>query len=137
MVIVPPIAALIFAQMGINPIAGLIAGYAGATAGFTANLLIAGTDVLLAGISTEITENFAHLDEVSATSNWYFMIASTFMLALGGAFIVKRFTIPRCNKFEIENADEVISKDAQHIVTPEEKKGKRHEIGRASCRERV
>jgi len=125
-VIVPPIAALIFAQMGINPIAGLIAGYAGATAGFTANLLIAGTDVLLAGISTEITEHFAHLDEVSATSNWYFMIASTFMIGLGGAFIVKRFTIPRCNKFEIANADEVISKDAQHIVTPEEKKGKRH-----------
>jgi len=41
-VIVPPIAALIFAQMGLHPIAGLIAGYAGATAGFTANFFIAG-----------------------------------------------------------------------------------------------
>ena len=55
-VVVPPIAALIFMQMGYHPIAGLIAGYAGATAGFTANFFIAGTDVLLAGISTEITE---------------------------------------------------------------------------------
>ena len=55
-VVVPPIAALIFMQLGYHPIAGLIAGYAGATAGFTANLFIAGTDVLLAGISTQITE---------------------------------------------------------------------------------
>lgn len=126
-VIVPPIAALIFAQMGINPIAGLIAGYAGATAGFTANFFIAGTDVLLAGISSEITDHFTHLDEVSATANWYFMIASTLLLGFGGAFIVKRFTIPRCQQFEIATdveAEEVIAK--QRLVSPEEKRGKRH-----------
>jgi aminobenzoyl-glutamate transport protein len=41
-VIVPPIAALIFAQMGLNPIAGLIAGYAGATAGLRQISLLPG-----------------------------------------------------------------------------------------------
>ncbi len=100
-VIVPPIAALIFTQMGLHPIAGLVAGYAGATAGFTANFFIAGTDVLLAGISTEITQQMPGGVEVSATANWYFMIASTFLLAFGGAFIVRRYTIPRCQKFEL------------------------------------
>ena len=122
-VIVPPIAALIFAQMGINPIAGLIAGYAGATAGFTANFFIAGTDVLLAGISSEITSGVANLDEVSATANWYFMIASTVLLGIGGAFIVTRFTIPRCNKFEIDGGVQLAQ---EYVVTPEEKRGKRN-----------
>ena len=123
-VIVPPIAALIFTQMGLNPIAGLIAGYAGATAGFTANFFIAGTDVLLAGISTEITQQMADPIEVSATANWYFMIVSTLFLSFGGAFIARKYTIPRCNKFSFTtNTDHPVS-DGK--LSAEEKKGLRH-----------
>lgn len=100
-VIVPPIAALIFMQMGLHPIAGLIAGYAGATAGFTANFFIAGTDVLLAGISTDVAARIDPGLEISATANWYFMIVSTIMLGLGGAFVASRFTIPACRNLAI------------------------------------
>ena len=121
-VVVPPIAALIFMQMGYHPIAGLIAGYAGATAGFTANFFIAGTDVLLAGISTEITENMIPPMEVSATANWYFMIASTLMLGIGGAFIVKRFTIPRCAGFAGMDKVTAIA-EGKKDLTSEERKG--------------
>lgn len=124
-VVVPPIAALIFMQLGYHPIAGLIAGYAGATAGFTANFLIAGTDVLLAGISTEITENMNPPMEVSATANWYFMIISTFMLGIGGALIVQRYTIPRCAGFSGMNKVAEIAEQKKD-TTPEEKKGLRH-----------
>jgi aminobenzoyl-glutamate transport protein len=120
-VIIPPIAALIFVQMGLNPIAGLIAGYAGATAGFTANFFIAGTDVLLAGISTQVTQQMPQAMEVSATANWYFMIASTFMVGLGGAFIAKRFTIPRCQKFTLYNTDGLQVSDGK--LSPLERKG--------------
>lgn len=122
-VIVPPIAALIFAQMGLNPIAGLIAGYAGATAGFTANFFIAGTDVLLAGISTSITEQMADGMEVSATANWYFMIISTILLGIVGAFVVSRFTIPRCKKFDYNISDDIPTERAS--LTPDERKGLR------------
>lgn len=126
-VIMPPIAALIFAQMGMNPIAGLIAGYAGATAGFTANFFIAGTDVLLAGISSEITAQTTHLKEVSATANWYFMIASTLMIGIGGTFVVKRFTLPRMSAFEI-SADAMDQNLSNQVLSasPEEKRGKRN-----------
>ncbi len=121
-VIVPPIAALIFVQMGLHPIAGLVAGYAGATAGFTANFLIAGTDVLLAGISTEVAQNIDGGIEVSATANWYFMIASTIMLGFAGAFIARKFTIPRCKIFmgagQLEN-----NQPESYALKPEEKKG--------------
>lgn len=124
-VIVPPIAALIFMQMGLHPIAGLVAGYAGATAGFTANFFIAGTDVLLAGISSEITEHMPGVPEVSATANWYFMIASTILLGFGGAFIARRYTIPRCQRFEItgEEAAPIITDSS---LTVSEKRGLKH-----------
>ncbi len=122
-VIVPPIAALIFSQMGLNPIAGLIAGYAGATAGFTANFFIAGTDVLLAGISTEITSQMVDGPEVSATANWYFMIVSTIMLGIAGAFIARKYTIPSCNRFEY--SEEPIAPGGSTDLGPVEKKGLR------------
>lgn len=124
-VIVPPIAALIFSKMGLHPIAGLIAGYAGATAGFTANFFIAGTDVMLAGISTEVASGINGGIEVSATANWYFMIASTFMLGIGGAFIAKRFTIPRCNAFAGAGMITDATEGGQSM-TPQEKKGMKH-----------
>ncbi len=120
-VIVPPIAALIFTQMGLSPIAGLIAGYAGATAGFTANFFIAGTDVLLAGISSEITSQMPGGEEVSATANWYFMIVSTIFLGVGGAFIARRYTIPSCSRFEY-SADTTITTE-RATLTPLERKG--------------
>jgi aminobenzoyl-glutamate transport protein len=122
-VIVPPIAALIFAQMGLNPIAGLIAGYAGATAGFTANFFIAGTDVLLAGISSEITGQMAGGQEVSATANWYFMIASTLLLGAGGAFVARRYTIPSCSRFEYSGLS--AAETGSNSLSPLEKTGLR------------
>ncbi len=124
-VVVPPIAALIFMQLGYHPIAGLIAGYAGATAGFTANFFIAGTDVLLAGISTQITSTMNPPSEVAATGNWYFMIASTILLGIVGAFVVRRFTIPRAAGFDgMEKVAELSQKSAE--LTPKEKKGMKH-----------
>ncbi|HSV89306.1 MAG TPA: AbgT family transporter [Bacteroidales bacterium] len=119
-VIVPPIAALIFAQMGLSPIAGLIAGYAGATAGFTANFFIAGTDVLLAGISTEVTRNIDPNLEVSATANWYFMIVSTLMIGIVGAYIARKYTIPRASLFSITSENVEIAEKT--TLSPLERK---------------
>lgn len=124
-VVVPPIAALIFMQLGYHPIAGLIAGYAGATAGFTANIFIAGTDVLLAGISTEITEKMTPAMEVSATANWYFMIVSTLLLGFGGAYVVRRFTIPRTAGFMGMNKVTEMGEEKKEL-RQEEKRGLKH-----------
>ena len=44
MIVIPPLAALVYLGVGKHPIVGMIVAYAGAQAGFTANLLIAGTD---------------------------------------------------------------------------------------------
>ncbi|MFW5706543.1 MAG: AbgT family transporter [Bacteroidota bacterium] len=125
-VIVPPIAALIFSKMGLHPIAGLIAGYAGATAGFTANFFIAGTDVMLAGITTQVSQGIGDGIEVSATANWYFMIVSTLMLGIGGAFIVRRFTIPRCQAFAGHGVIDESEMAQNKGMTADERRGLRN-----------
>ncbi len=120
-VIVPPIAAIIFKKMGKHPLAGLVLGYAAATAGFTANLIPAGTDVLLAAITSEVYSSIKPGAEVVATCNWYFMIAATFVIAVIGTFVVKKYTIPLCEKYEL--TEEAEEEETEKGISKLEKKG--------------
>lgn len=98
-IIVPPLAGAIFYGAKKNPIVGVAAGYAAACAGFTANLLIAGTDALLAGI----TEEAAHIIDPSITVsplvNYYFMFVSTILLTIVGTWITKRFVEKQAGEY--------------------------------------
>lgn len=93
-------------------------GYASATAGFTANIIPAGTDVLLSAITTEAMQSVAPGGEVVATCNIYFMVASTVMLALLFTWVVKKFTLPLCAKEELKGE---VAEDIS--ITPTERKG--------------
>ena len=53
-VFTPLVAAAMLKSIGMNPWIGIIAGYAAANGGYTANFFIAGTDALLAGITESI-----------------------------------------------------------------------------------
>lgn len=98
-VVIPPLAALVFLSLGRHPLAGLAAGLAGAGIGFTANILIAGTDALLSGISTEVMKTIDPAITVSPLDNWFFMSASTFLLAFLGAFITDKIVEPRLGTY--------------------------------------
>ena len=98
MVVIPPIAAILYIGAGKHPVVGMINGYAGAQAGFSANLMIAGTDSLLQGITNTVLDGFLGEGKfhVDVTCNWFFMICSTFLCAIviGGvcnAIVDKRF----------------------------------------------
>ncbi len=91
-VVIPPLSAAIFKQLGRNPIAGLLVGYVGATAGFTANLLPAGTDVLAMSLTNAATGGNP---EVNVLCNWYFMVISVFFLSGIGTFVTFRYILPR------------------------------------------
>ncbi|KOS64764.1 AbgT family transporter [Lysinibacillus agricola] len=101
-IILPPVAALIFMSVGRNPLAGLIVTYAAVAGGFSANLLISSLDVLLLGI----TESAAHIVDPDytgrATMNYYFLIASTFLLIFIGTWVTKKFTEPRFGDYKGE-----------------------------------
>ena len=57
-VILVPLGAIIFMSFGRHPLAGLAAGFAGVSGGFSANLLIGTIDPMLAGLSTEAAHIF-------------------------------------------------------------------------------
>ncbi|MBW2258203.1 MAG: AbgT family transporter, partial [Deltaproteobacteria bacterium] len=101
-VVIPPLSAAIFKQMGHSPIAGLLVGYVGATAGFTANFLPAGTDVLAMSLTNAATGSDP---EVNVFCNWYFMSASVVFLAAIGTWVTLRFTLPRVGDAGVEKLD--------------------------------
>lgn len=100
-VIIPPIAAMIFNSLGRNPIAGIALGYAATTAGFSANFFIAGTDGLLSGITNEASKIIG-APEIPVTANWYFMIISTIVLSITGMLISERIVEPRLGEYHGE-----------------------------------
>lgn len=89
-VVVIPLGAMMFAAAGRHPIAGLAAAFAGVSGGFSANLVLGTTDPLLQGITNEALSITGIDYEMAATGNWFFMIASTFMLTIVGTIVTER-----------------------------------------------
>ena len=121
MVVIPPLAALVYIGVKKNPVVGMIVGYAGAQAGFTANLMIAGTDSLLQGLTNQAIDAFLGTPGkfvVDVTCNWYFMIASTFLCSLVIGLVSTRIVEPRFPVYHSKDEDETIQE-----VTPLEVKG--------------
>ena len=121
-VLIPPLAAMVFHAVGRHPLAGLAAGFAGVGSGFTANLFVAGTDALLAGISTEAAKAVDSSLVVTPVDNWYFMIASVFVLSIVGAFITEKIIEPRLGTYKGK------AEKALEEANPLEKKGLRNSV---------
>ncbi len=102
-VVLPPIAAILFMATGRSPILGIVASFAGVSAGFGANLFITSIDPLLAGF-TETSAQFLDANyQVAVTSNWRFMIASTFVLTFTGWLVPIKWVAPRVANISYEN----------------------------------
>lgn len=89
-VVVIPLGAIIFAGAGRHPIAGLAAAFAGVSGGFSANLIIGTIDPLLSNITVEALKAASIDYNIIPTANWYFMIASTFLLVALGTFVTEK-----------------------------------------------
>lgn len=101
-VVVIPLGAIVFASAGRHPVAGLAAAFAGVSCGFSANLLIGPNDALLTGITNAALESAGINYEMSVTGNWYFMIASTFLLTIVGSWVTTRVIEPRLGSYDGE-----------------------------------
>ncbi|MGM7700438.1 AbgT family transporter [Pseudalkalibacillus sp. Hm43] len=101
LIVLPPIAAFVFMTMGRHPIAGLALGYASVAGGFSANLILSMLDVLLAGF----TESSAHIVDKSYKANpamnYYFLIASTFVLVPVAVFVCSKIVEPRLGTYTL------------------------------------
>lgn len=99
-IVLIPLGAVIFASVGRHPLAGLSATFAGVAGGFSANLSITSLDPLLGGITQTAAQLVRPDHTVSAAANWYFMIASTFMLTAIGTYVCERIVEPRLGPWD-------------------------------------
>ena len=98
-VLLIPLAGVIFQALGRHPITGMAAAFAGVSGGFSANLILGTVDPLLAGLSTEAAQIIDPSYEVNPTANYYFMVASTFLISFVGTFITERVVAPRLGDY--------------------------------------
>ncbi|MCM3397591.1 AbgT family transporter [Oceanobacillus profundus] len=118
-VVLPPLGAMIFAALGRHPLAGLAAAFAGVSGGFSANLLLSGTDVLLGEltIAGAAIINPEYAETMNIAMNWFFIAASVFVLTFIGAWVTERIVEPRLGAY---NGDQKEKLDGLQSI---EKKG--------------
>jgi len=119
-VVLIPLGAILFAGFGRHPIAGLAAAFAGVSGGWSANLLIGTNDPMFAAFSTQAASVLNPDYIVLATANWYFMIASTFLIVIVGSFVTDRIVEPRLGKFSFEGA---LNLDERGEISTEQRRG--------------
>jgi aminobenzoyl-glutamate transport protein len=111
-VVLPPLAALLYKAVGRSPLAGIAAVFAGVSAGFNANLFITGLDPMLAGFATTGGQVIDPNYEMNPACNWWFMIASTFVMTLTGWAVTSFFVERRLHSKPPEDGGPV---PPQHI----------------------
>jgi aminobenzoyl-glutamate transport protein len=119
-VLLIPLAGVIFLAVGRHPVAGMAAAFAGVSGGFSANLALGTVDPLLAGLSTEAAQILDPAYEVNPTANYFFMVASTFVIAFTGTFISERIIEPRLGAYKGNNHGE---EQTFEKLSAKEKKG--------------
>lgn len=98
-VLLVPLSATLFLTVGRHPIAGLAAAFAGVSGGYSANLLLGTVDPLLAGLTQEAARLIDPSYVVSPACNYYFMAASTFVLAGVGTWVTEAVVVPRLGRY--------------------------------------
>jgi len=115
-VILPPLAAAVFAKAGRAPLAGLAAVTFGIAGGFSANLLLTSLDPLLQGITLQAARLVDPHINVRVDCNWYFMMASTVLLVALG-WIVNVRLIER--RFDRATINEHIARCGLEVSGPD------------------
>ncbi len=110
-VVLIPLGGAIFYALGRHPLAGMAAAFAGVSGGYSANLLIGTIDPLLAGITQEAARLIDPDYTVVATANWYFMVASTFLITIVGSLVSIFIVEPKLGKYDPSGADPTILDD--------------------------
>jgi aminobenzoyl-glutamate transport protein len=100
-VVLPALAAGVFAMVGRSPVVGITAATFGVAGGFSANLAITSLDPLLQGLTQQAIRAIDAERIVSPACNWYFMIVSTFVLTGLGWFVTDRIVEPRFSKADV------------------------------------
>lgn len=118
-VILIPLAAIMFMNLGRHPSAGICAAFSGITFGYGANFCINRLDSMLLEYSNKAVGILDSSYIVNMYGNIIFTVISTFILAYVGMIITEKIVIVKLGKYYFD--EEEPSQEA--IITKKEKKG--------------
>jgi aminobenzoyl-glutamate transport protein len=94
-IILPPLAAALYAAMGRSPIAGLAAAFSGVAGGFCAGFSLNASDTFMAGQAQQAAQIIDPERDVLPTANWVFKGVSVLVLMVAGWLVTDRIVEPR------------------------------------------
>lgn len=118
-VILIPLAAILFMNLGRHPSAGICAAFSGITFGYGANFVINNLDSILLEYASKATVILDSSYRVNLYGNIIFTLISTILLSYVGMFVTERFIIPKLGKYSFD--EEEPSQDT--VVSKKERKG--------------
>lgn len=119
-ILVIPVAAIIYKQLGRNPLAGITLAFAGTSAGFAACLI--SIDAVLSGLTTAAANIVDPNYNVSPIALSVFMFFYTFIVTFVVAFVNDKYIEPKLTNYAIE-VDEKETENIFEDLTSIELKG--------------
>ena len=104
-VILIPMAAILFRDLGRHPSAGICAAFAGITFGSGANIVTNSLDSSLLPYTKSATTILDATYKVKSNGNLIFMMVSTLLVAYIGTLITERVIIPKLGKYNFEEEE--------------------------------
>jgi len=101
-VVLPPLAAGMFAMVGRSPLVAIAAVTFGVAGGFSANLVVSSLDPLLSSLTEGAARAVDPDAVVQPTCNYWFMMASTPFLTLVGWLVTAKVVEPRFSRAEVD-----------------------------------
>lgn len=115
-----PLGAAAFLSVKRHPLAGVAAAYAGVSAAFSVNILIAPLDALLTEMTNEAIGIVAPGQTITITANLFFNAAFTLIMAVVMTFITARLIEPRLGTYNPNEALGTAPGESGDIVTPDD-----------------
>ena len=104
-VILIPLSAILFMNLGRHPSAGICAAFAGITFGYGANFFVNSLDASLIEYTTSATKILDQNYTVNLHGNIIFMIISTLLISYLGMIITEKYIVPKLGKYTFDEED--------------------------------
>ena len=119
-VILIPVAAILFMNLGRHPSSGICAAFAGISFGYGANFFVNGLDNMLVTYTQNATKILDQNYTVSLSGNLIFMIVATLLISYLGMMVTEKFVVPKLGRYTINEEDGI---DLSIELSKREKKG--------------
>jgi len=118
-VILIPISAILFMNLGRHPSAGICSAFAGISFGYGANIVVNGLDGSLINFTQSATSILDKNYIVNLNGNLIFVLIATISLAYFGMVITERIIVPKLGRYNFDEDEMLFDKE----ITKKEKKG--------------